>query len=314
MNVVTDGFVAGRIREYLERPKKDLNQVVLAEMLNAFRRATIRQLMAEREDRKGYESNSLYSGPCARKSRLTFDGVEGEPLQARTVLKFLLGDLVELCVLGVAKLAGVSIGANNVDLSVTGMDGRKIPVHPDGLLMVPDESPLNLEVKSCDSKTFDRWQEQGGPGDQWGYETQASNEIAAWREAGFPVTRTCFVAVSTGSRQGSVAEFILPYDQAKVDGWHARRELRQAKELPMVPFEAVPETEFQRGKTVKAEHLAYGEPIWRNDRNGKAYGYAWLTGRKKLPVNCAYCAYKQRCWPDVQMEIQDGQPVWIVVR
>lgn len=309
LTVETEGLIATAIRDYLERPHKALDQVVLAEMTQAFRRTVVRQLMAGREDRTGYESTTLYSGPCARKARLTFDGCERDnPLPARTLLKFLLGDIVELAVIGIAKLAGKKIGANNVDLSITGRDGAAVPVHPDGLLDEGNEN-YSLEVKSCDSRTFDRWIEQGGPSDDWGYRTQASVEIQAWREAGYAVNATCFVAVSTGSRQGSIGEWVIPYEPELVEGWHARRALRQRVELPMVPFASVPETKFYRGRPVPGEDVH----DVRYDKNGKPYGYEAKTGRERLPVQCSYCDYKIAggCWPDAAMEVQDGKPIWI---
>ena len=308
LKVETDGFVATAIRDYLEHPHKDLNQVVLAEMTQAFRRVVVRQIMSGREDRKGYESTTLYSGPCARKARLTFDGCERDPIKARTLLKFLLGDIVELSVLGIAKLAGKKIGANNIDLTILGRDGVAVPVHPDGLLDEGGEQ-YNTEIKSCDSRTFDRWIADGGPSDDWGYRTQASVEIAAWREAGYSVNATCFVAVSTGSRQGSIGEWVIPFEAELVEAWHNRRAERQLRELPVVPFSSVPETKFHRGKPgPETEHVTV-----KHDKNGKVYGYETLTGRALLPYQCAYCDFKKTggCWPEAELEIQDGKPVWI---
>ncbi len=308
LRVDTDGFVATAIRAYLEQPHKALHQVILAEMTQAFRRTVVRQLMQGREDRAGYESTTLYSGPCARKARLTFDGCERDQLQARTLLKFLLGDIVELSVLGIAKLAGKQIGANNIDLTIMGRDGVAVPVHPDGLL---DEgaAQYNLEIKSCDSRTFDRWVAEGGPNDDWGYRTQASVEIQAWREAGYAINDTCFVAVSTGSRQGSIGEWIVPFEPKKVEAWHERRAQRQRVAIPMVPFRSVPETKFSRGKP----RFDDGTRTVRADKNGKVYGYETLTGRAQLPVQCGYCDYKITggCWPNAGMEMKDGTPVWI---
>jgi hypothetical protein len=308
LKVETDGLVASAIRDYLVNPKKGLDQVVLAEMTQAFRRTVVRQLMQDREDRKGYESTTLYSGPCARKARLTFDGCEKEQIQHRTLLKFLLGDIVELSVLGIAKLAGKKIGANNVDLTIMGRDGMAIPVHPDGLLDEGEEQ-YNTEVKSCDSRTFDYWVEHGGPTDDWGYLTQASVEIQAWREAGYEVDSTCFLAVSTGSRQGSIGEWVIPFDARLVEKWHDRRVERQRTELPMVPWAAVPETKFHRGKPPTQDYLSL-----KHDKNGKVYGYETLTGRAVLPVQCSYCDYKKTggCWPNIEQQIIDGKPVWYV--
>ncbi len=34
------------------------------------------------------------------------------------------------------------------------------------------------------------------------------------------------------------------------------------------------------------------------------------TGRKKLFWACSYCPYTQRCWPEAELEIKSGKPVW----
>ena len=308
---VTTTLVKDQIVNYLERHDKTLNESILDDMVAAFRRKVIKQLMSQRDLRKGYESCTVYSGACARKARYQYDGVAGEPVKARAVMKWLMGDTVELDVIGVAQLAGVDLTMNNASLFITGEDGVKVPVHPDGLLR-DERGTFNVEVKSCDTRTFDEWDKQGGPSDHWGYLTQASVEIAAWREAGYNVNSTCFIAISTGSRQGSVAEWVIPYEQSFVDAWHARRRLARGVNIPPRPFEAVPETEYVKGKTLDpAVAFAHGVPVERLDKNGKVHGYDVPTGRMVLPTYCSYCAYKATCWPGVILDVDGGKPVWV---
>lgn len=308
----TGGLMADPMTAYLENPEKRLDQTVLHEMEAMFRKSVVRQLMQPRDLRKGRESNTLYSFPCARKARYIFDGAERAPLQARAILKFLLGDLVELAVLGVARLAGLDIGLNNEDLTVTGVsDGKPVAVHPDGLLNANGRH-YNLEVKSCDSKTFDRWLEQGGPSDDWGYRTQATIEVQAWKEHTWDVRETCFVAVSTGTRQGSIAEWILPYQPELYDAWQERRTLRQQPALPPIPFKPEAEMAFQRGKACDAMLMAHGEPVARLDKAGKTYGWDYPTGREVVGVTCSYCDFIKNCYPTAQMEMEGNKPVWVI--
>ena len=42
--------------------------------------------------------------------------------------------------------------------------------------------------------------------------------------------------------------------------------------------------------------------------------YKFNTGRKILGFPCSYCAYKQQCFPDAQLEINRGAPKWVVDR
>lgn len=302
-------LVAGRIIDYLEREEKTLNDEVLNGMLEAFKRAITRQLMSKRDTRKGYESCTVYSGKCARKSRLQFDGVPGEPIQARSVMKFLLGDLVELASIGVAQLAGVDVSMNNANLSITGRDGVQVNVHPDGLIRANGQY-WNLEVKSCDSRTFDKWLEQGGPDDAWGYLTQASIEQIAWEEHGLFMEGTVFLAVSTGSRQGSVAEWIFKKDESLVEAWHERRALARSTDVPPIPFQAEEEMEYHPGKLIDAQFVANGATP-RVNAKGATYGWDIPTGRTILPILCSYCSYKQTCYPTAQMDVKGGKPVWV---
>ena len=314
-NKTPKSLIAGPVTAFLENQSKQLNEQVLHEMIDMFKRSIIRQLMQPRDSRAGRESCTTYTHPCARKARYTYDGVEKPPVQARTLLKFILGDLVELAVIGIARLAGLDIGCNNMDLTIRGLDGRPIPVHPDGLLST-HRGLFNVEIKSCDSRTFDRWLDQGGPSDDWGYRTQASVEGFARQEAGYPVEATVFVAVSTGTRQGSIAEWTLPFDQSLLDQWHTRRSLRQQAALPPVPFETVPETTYMKGKALDEDLinavLRWGAPVPRQNKNGLIYGWDVPTGRRMVPTTCSYCDYKLHCYPGAEMEEQGGKPVWIV--
>ena len=306
-------LIASRIEAYLEQHEKSADAQVLAETVQRMRQVIVKDLMQPRDSRAGKESNTLYTGPCARKARLTYDGAEREPLRARTVMKFLLGDLVELSVLAIARLAGCHIEDNNIDLTILGRDGVMVPVHPDGRYVAPDDVQYNTEIKSCDSRTFDRWLEQGGPDDEWGYLTQGSVEVQAWREYGVPVVGTLFLAVSTGSRQGSIAEFFAPYQQELVDGWHERRAHSQQGAVPAIPFQAQPEVNFMRGKQVNPDWFAHGEPTPRTNEKGTVYGWDVMTGRNIVPLQCSYCDFKAKhCWQDAVMELDGGKPVWVV--
>lgn len=303
-------IVADQIIAYLESEHKDLNAAVLSGMMAAFERTVTRQLMQPRMNRAGYESTTTYTHPCARKARYAYQGVSGEPVTSRALLKFLLGDLVELAVVGLAQLAGVQLSMNNKDLSITGRDGKAINVHPDGHI-VAGSTQYNFECKSCDTHTFERWLEQGGPGNDWGYLTQTAVEVAAWREAGYPVNETVFVAVSTGSRQGSIAEWIIPYRGDLLQQWHDRRQLALGEADLPIPFQAAPEMEFIKGKLIDVDAMAHGEPVPRTNKNGDVYGWDCPTGRTILPLTCSYCAYKGTCWPGAHMEVQGGKPVWV---
>lgn len=79
-----DTYIAHRITEYLESHEKSADAQVLQETVRRMQQVIVRDLMQPRDTRAGKESNTLYSGPCARKARLTYDGAEREPHRART--------------------------------------------------------------------------------------------------------------------------------------------------------------------------------------------------------------------------------------
>lgn len=305
--VKTEGLIAPVIQAYLENPEKSFSERVLSEARTAFERMVTRQLMETRPDRAGIEHNTLYSHPCSRKAYLTYHGAPREPLQARALVKFLMGDTGEILIGVMAALAGLDIGFNNEELCITGKDGVKVPVHPDFLLHALPEY-FNIEGKTCDTYTFDQWLAQGGPDDTWGYRTQASVEIAAWREAGWQVNDTLFIAISTGSRQGSIAEWRIPYEPDLVEAWHDRRAQARGAGKPALPFALEPESQFVKGKEAPA-----GAATPRTDKNGKVYGWDIPTGRKVLPLLCSYCAYKQTvCYPTAVLELDGAKPVWVM--
>ena len=309
-SLVTDRLIA-----YLEQEQKPHNLPVLDGMMKAMRHSVQRHLMKPRSDRKGFESATSYTGKCARKARYAYDGSLRPPQQARSVLKFLLGDLVELSAVGLLRLAGFDVDTTcndgQRDLTITGSDGKLIPVHPDGLLTVGN-AVYNLEIKSCDSFTYDGWLANGGPDDKFGYVTQASIECAAWAEAQVEVAGTCFLAVSTGSRQGSVADWLLPFQPKLVEVWHERRRLVHEPDQPPRGYEGEQEREFIRGKTLDPIWQDHGDPQQRLDKNGKVTGYDVLTGRTVLPVACSYCDYKIPCWGVAELDMDKGKPVWVL--
>ena len=125
--------------------------------------------------------------------------------------------------------------------------------------------------------------------------------------------RTLFIAVSTSSRQGSIAEFEVPYDPKLVAAWHERRLEALGRELPVIPFLAQPEMQFQRGKECRAEWFMHGDPTPRINEKGVTYGWDTFTGRAVVPLQCSYCAFSQlHCWKTAVMEMDGTKPVLIV--
>src|SRR5690349_11764242 len=99
-------LVIDTIRQYLVSDEKHYDQDILDWMILQFGKSVMKHLMRPRDLRKGHDSNSMYTGACARKAWHQFNGTTGEPMQERQALKFIMGDGVEIMIYGAARLAG----------------------------------------------------------------------------------------------------------------------------------------------------------------------------------------------------------------
>ena len=112
---------------------------------------------------------------------------------------------------------------------------------------------------------------------------------------------------------GSIAEWVVPFDEQLVMGWHERRLEARGQRVPEVPFEGTPESQFLRGKQVDANWFQYGDPSPRTNEKGAVYGWDVLTGRTMVPTICTYCDFRSaHCWTDAVMEMDGNKPVWVV--
>ena len=100
-------------------------------------------------------------GKCPRQLAYGYHGFEkkGKEIDGRAKIIFWTGDLIELTVVNLAKLAGVilsSTGFNQITLNFS-VNGAVIQGHPDGLVIEPKEILL-LEVKSMSSYGFRKFE------------------------------------------------------------------------------------------------------------------------------------------------------------
>lgn len=101
------------------------------------------------------------SGKCARALAYDFHGltVEGKEMDARAKIIFWMGDLVEMMVISLAKLAGCPITATGLAQAKVGLPigDIVIPGHLDGLYMGIGEIIL-VEVKSMSSYAYEKFE------------------------------------------------------------------------------------------------------------------------------------------------------------
>lgn len=120
MRVQSD-FFEPYIKDYLENREAALDEEILRSMMERFMQVTHRQFMeVQQESKPSYPSGGATK--CARMNALGVLGAPGDPIDAAGRIKFWLGDLVELGVLGLIQLAykGTphSIGLNNERMEI----------------------------------------------------------------------------------------------------------------------------------------------------------------------------------------------------
>ena len=157
-----------------------------------------------REERKQKTPYFSSIGKCLRAQAYDLLGFEpnGKEIDSRAKMIFFQGDMVELAVIQIAKLARCNIadcGLDQETLDYNGMRGRA-----DGILILPSEERLLVEVKSMPSYRFEQL-ERGVIDDSYRYQCNAGMLAAS-------LSRTVFVAMNKDS--GVLHEAIIDRDSA----------------------------------------------------------------------------------------------------
>jgi hypothetical protein len=189
-----------------------------------------------------------------------------------SIIRFLLGDATEVLVEFVLKVAGVNVtgGKSEAKLSVNGTT-------------ILGENDVEIDNKIYDTKSSSPWAYEHKWGDGWqgvakddpfGY----INQLYGYSEGtGLEPGGWIVVNKSTGELRVVDAEFTTD-DKDKI-----RTDVSNTVEKLMsdAPFERCfePQDEYFQRK---------------------------LTGSKRLPMNCTFCPYLNKCWPDAVYKPQTG--------
>lgn len=154
-------MIVDAIGRYLTEKAKTLDEALKYEVEKLAGWAFKRQFMTDDEsDTKGKLRMSS-CGKCARQLAYAFHGIEkkGKEQDARSKLVFFTGDLIELVITNLAKLAGVVMTATGLNqLTLTGKVGETaVTGHPDGMVLHEGKWYL-FECKSMSSYSFERFQ------------------------------------------------------------------------------------------------------------------------------------------------------------
>lgn len=276
-------MIIDQIYDYLKKEGKKINQEVLEEARTRFSAVTKRQFM---KDSGGPKKGKIYPSSmgkeCPRQLAYSYHGFpKDEPLQPRAKLNFYVGDLIELGVLALAKLAGCDIGLNNeyIKVSVDGFDSNGFV---DGLFSYNDKMYV-IEVKSQSSYSFRRFEKEGFS-NKWGYLTQLSLYLDA-----LDLDEGIFLVVDKNT--GKLAERRVKKDEEAIE---------KAKENVRTILASSPET-------LPPRYVDFEDVKWMTRK--KCWDITKLADDSNNPI-CQYCQYTSTCWGEdlVKKEMVSGKP------
>lgn len=294
-------MIVDKIEAHLATGDLSLDEGMLKAVADQVVASTKRQFMEVKAQTVGVIRPSAI-GRCARQGWYQFQGMApDEPLPGRTRFVFWYGDLIETAMLGLARLAGCNLSMLQAEVPVV-LNGQTITGHVDAVLTEGDER-LVVECKSMSSIGFKRTVESGISND-FGY----LDQIQAYMRA-LDVKRGLFILAN--KEQGHLHEQIVVRDDSaylpKAEAYHRGV---TGKEPPPRPYDTELEIVSAKGRA------AADAMLQSNDRamivgQGGAY-FKVQTGRRTLKTVCGYCGFKQRCFPNLKVEMDGDRPKFVI--
>lgn len=190
-------MIVDKINQYLSGSGKQIDEAILLEVQALAKQAFDKQFgrREEREVTKPYFSSI---GKCLRQQAYKILGFEesGKQIDSRAKMIFFQGDMVELAIVQVAKVAGCNITVSG--LGQESIEWKNMRGRPDGVM---DGTHL-VEVKSMSSYGFGEFQR--GLLDE-GYRYQCNAGMAA-------LGLNACVVVGLNKDSGILHEMIISYD------------------------------------------------------------------------------------------------------
>mgnify|MGYP000563042822 CR=1 FL=1 len=188
-------MIVDKINRYLSQEELTFNEAIRYQIEKLAGYVFRRQFMENNDTSTEGKLRISSLGRCPRQIAYTYHGFEkkGKQIDSRAKIVFWTGDLTEMTIISLAKLAGVT-------LTATGLEQIKVelPVskevtaegHPDGLLIHQNKIYL-MEIKSMTSYAFERF--------QWGDIDQSYLvQVNCYMEA-LGLDACCFVALNKES-------------------------------------------------------------------------------------------------------------------
>ena len=224
---------------------------------------TANKRFSKPQEPRGYLSLSSIGTPCKRKLwyKINKPGF-GEPLDAKMLLKFFYGDMIEELILAMVEASGHTLAGSQDRLTVHGIRG-----HRDAVI-----DGMTIDVKSCSPFAFKKFKEGDLRGnDPFGYISQLSSYVYAAKDD----------PLVTDKNRGA----FLAID--KVNG-----------EICLDVYDFTEELKTKEQEMLAAKELVSGDiPTERISPVPASKS----SPNTKLDKSCQFCEYKKACWPNLKM-------------
>ena len=224
---------------------------------------TANKRFSKPQEPRGYLSLSSIGTPCKRKLwyKINKPGF-GEPLDAKMLLKFFYGDMIEELILAMVDASGHELKGSQDRLNVHGIRG-----HRDAVI-----DGMTVDVKSCSPFAFKKFKEgELRDNDPFGYISQLSSYVYAAKDDPLVTDKTRGAFLAIDKVNGEICLDVYDFtEELKTK----EQEMLAAKDLVAgdIPTERIPPV-----------------PASKSSPN------------TKLDKSCQFCEYKKACWPNLKM-------------
>jgi hypothetical protein len=224
---------------------------------------TANKRFSKPQEPRGYLSLSSIGTPCKRKLwyKINKPGF-GEPLDAKMLLKFFYGDMIEELILAMVDASGHDLKGSQDRLNVHGIRG-----HRDAVI-----DGMTVDVKSCSPFAFKKFKDgELRDNDPFGYISQLSSYVYAAKDDPLVTDKTRGAFLAIDKVNGEICLDVYDFtEELKTK----EQEMLAAKDLVAgdIPTERIPPV-----------------PASKSSPN------------TKLDKSCQFCEYKKACWPNLKM-------------
>jgi len=224
---------------------------------------TANKRFSKPQEPRGYLSLSSIGTPCKRKLwyKINKPGF-GEPLDAKMLLKFFYGDMIEELILAMVDASGHELKGSQDRLNVHGIRG-----HRDAVI-----DGMTIDVKSCSPFAFKKFKDGDlRDNDPFGYISQLSSYVYAAKDDPLVTDKTRGAFLAIDKVNGEICLDVYDFtEELKTK----EQEMLAAKDLVAgdIPTERIPPV-----------------PASKSSPN------------TKLDKSCQFCEYKKACWPNLKM-------------